>query len=29
MDWTNKNVHPSKAVTLGQEVEVVVLDIDE
>ncbi len=29
MDWTNKNVHPSKVVTLGQEVEVVVLDIDE
>ncbi|HHI75806.1 MAG TPA: 30S ribosomal protein S1 [Gammaproteobacteria bacterium] len=29
MDWTNKNVHPTKVVTLGQEVEVVVLDIDE
>ena len=29
MDWTNKNVHPSKVVTLGDEVEVVVLDIDE
>jgi small subunit ribosomal protein S1 len=29
MDWTNKNVHPSKVVQLGQEVEVVVLDIDE
>ncbi len=29
MDWTNKNVHPSKVVTLGQEVEVMVLDIDE
>jgi small subunit ribosomal protein S1 len=29
MDWTNKNIHPSKVVTLGQEVEVVVLDIDE
>ena len=29
MDWTNKNVHPSKVVELGQEVEVVVLDIDE
>ena len=29
MDWTNKNVHPSKVVHLGQETEVVVLDIDE
>ena len=29
MDWTNKNVHPSKLVHLGQEVEVLVLDIDE
>ncbi|MBI4693714.1 MAG: 30S ribosomal protein S1 [Gammaproteobacteria bacterium] len=29
MDWTNKNVHPSKVVHLGQEVEVIVLDIDE
>jgi small subunit ribosomal protein S1 len=29
MDWTNKNVAPSKLVTLGQEVEVMVLDIDE
>ena len=29
MDWTNKNVHPSKIVQLGDEVEVVVLDIDE
>jgi len=29
MDWTNKNVHPSKMVHLGQEVEVMVLDIDE
>lgn len=29
MDWTNKNIHPSKVVDLGQEVEVVVLDIDE
>ena len=28
MDWTNKNVHPSKLVTLGEEVEVMVLDID-
>lgn len=29
MDWTNKNVHPSKVVQVGQEVEVMVLDIDE
>jgi len=29
MDWTNRNIHPSKVVHLGQEVEVVVLDIDE
>jgi small subunit ribosomal protein S1 len=29
MDWTNKNVHPSKLVHLGQEVEVMVLDIDQ
>jgi len=29
MDWTNKNVHPSKVVNLGDEVEVIVLDIDE
>jgi len=29
MDWTNKNVHPSKIVDLGQEVEVMILDIDE
>ncbi|MCB2262973.1 MAG: 30S ribosomal protein S1 [Candidatus Thiosymbion ectosymbiont of Robbea hypermnestra] len=29
MDWTNKNIHPSKVVTLGNEVEVMVLDIDE
>ena len=29
MDWTNKNIHPSKVVHLGDEVEVVVLDIDE
>jgi small subunit ribosomal protein S1 len=28
MDWTNKNVHPSKVVKLGDEVEVMVLDID-
>jgi small subunit ribosomal protein S1 len=29
MDWTNKNVHPSKIVQMGDEVEVMVLDIDE
>src|SRR6056297_2120769 len=29
MDWTNKNVHPSKIVQVGDEVEVMVLDIDE
>jgi len=29
MDWTNKNVHPSKVVSIGDEVDVVVLDIDE
>ncbi|MBF8268866.1 MAG: rpsA [Gammaproteobacteria bacterium] len=29
MDWTNKNVHPSKLVHVGMEVEVVILDIDE
>jgi small subunit ribosomal protein S1 len=29
MDWTNKNVAPSKVVTLGDEVEVMVLEIDE
>jgi small subunit ribosomal protein S1 len=29
MDWTNKNVHPSKIVNLGDELEVMVLDIDE
>ena len=29
MDWTNKNIHPSKVVSLGDEVEVVVLEIDE
>ena len=28
MDWTNKNLHPSKVVHVGQEVEVMVLDID-
>ncbi|MBY6185557.1 30S ribosomal protein S1 [Marinobacter hydrocarbonoclasticus] len=29
MDWTNKNIHPSKVVNLGDSVEVMVLDIDE
>ena len=29
MDWTNKNIHPSKVVAVGDEVEVMVLDIDE
>ncbi|MFK7964303.1 MAG: 30S ribosomal protein S1 [Burkholderiaceae bacterium] len=29
MDWTNKNVNPSKVVALGDEVEVMVLEIDE
>jgi small subunit ribosomal protein S1 len=29
MDWTNKNVAPAKVVTLGEEVEVMVLEIDE
>ncbi len=29
MDWTNKNVNPSKVVELGDEVEVMVLEIDE
>lgn len=29
MDWTNKNVNPAKVVTLGEEVEVMVLEIDE
>lgn len=29
MDWTNKNVAPAKVVTLGDEVEIMVLDIDE
>jgi len=28
MDWTNKNIHPSKVVKLGDEIEVMVLDID-
>ncbi|KAG1536041.1 hypothetical protein G6F50_015171 [Rhizopus delemar] len=29
MDWTNKNVNPSKVVQVGDEVEVMVLDVDE
>ena len=29
MDWTNKNIHPSKIVQLGDEVEVMILDIDQ
>ena len=29
MDWTNKNVHPSKIVQLGEEIDVMILDIDE
>lgn len=29
MDWTNKNIHPSKVVSLGDVVDVVVLEIDE
>jgi small subunit ribosomal protein S1 len=29
MDWTNKNIHPTKVVQLGDEIEVMVLDIDE
>ena len=29
MDWTNKNIHPSKVVSVGDETEVMVLDIDE
>jgi small subunit ribosomal protein S1 len=29
MDWTNKNVHPSKVAQLGDEIEVMVLEIDE
>ncbi|MCI0749029.1 MAG: 30S ribosomal protein S1 [Nevskiales bacterium] len=29
MDWTNKNVNPAKVVHVGQEVEVMILDIDE
>jgi small subunit ribosomal protein S1 len=29
MDWTNKNIHPTKVVQLGDEVEAMILDIDE
>ena len=29
MDWTNKNVHPSKLVHIGEEVDVIILDIDQ
>ena len=29
MDWTNKNVHPSKVVSVGDETEVMILEIDE
>src|SRR5690554_1644265 len=29
MDWTNKNIHPSKVVSIGDNVDVMVLDIDE
>jgi small subunit ribosomal protein S1 len=29
MDWTNKNIHPTKVVQLGDEVEVMILEIDE
>ena len=29
MDWTNKNIHPSKVVQLGDEVNVMILDVDE
>lgn len=29
MDWTNKNIHPSKVVSVGEEVEVIVLEIDQ
>jgi small subunit ribosomal protein S1 len=29
MDWTNKNIHPSKIVNVGDEVEVMILDINE
>lgn len=29
MDWTNKNIHPSKVVSIGESIEVMVLDIDK
>lgn len=29
MDWTNRNIHPSKVVQVGDEIEVMVLDVDE
>lgn len=29
MDWTNKNIHPTKVVQLGDEIDVMILDIDE
>ncbi|MCL2590716.1 MAG: 30S ribosomal protein S1 [Betaproteobacteria bacterium] len=29
MDWTNKNIHPTKVVQLGDDVEVMILEIDE
>ncbi len=29
MSWTNKNIHPSKVVQMGEEIEVMVLDVDE
>mgnify|MGYP005847349695 CR=1 FL=1 len=29
MDWTNKNIHPSKVVQIGEEIDVMILDIDE
>ena len=29
MDWTNKNVHPSKVVSVGDETEVMILEIDQ
>jgi len=29
MDWTNKNIHPSKVVQMGDEVEIMILEIDE
>jgi small subunit ribosomal protein S1 len=29
MDWTNKNIHPSKVVQLSDEIEVMILDIDQ